>query len=136
MFNLTFFVVLSDKICKPSPYILCPSRHREEVWGETNISHFSSFRLKPSQCEGSRHQRSRGFLISQRFQVSFPGLRLREARLPNLRSGQTGWCTDRASSAGRSWLDWRSQSKYCASSVPPAPVSSLAARWSGVFVRM
>ena len=62
VFNLTFFVVLSDKICKPSPYILCWSRHREEVWGETNISltSLSSLRLSPVS-PASGHHRSEAF---------------------------------------------------------------------------
>ena len=143
VFNLTFFVVLSDKICKPSPYSLCWSRHREEVWGETNISltSLSSLRLSPVS-PASGHQRSEAFSSPRDSKSASrgPAWPRTDCDCPNWDLVRpVGVQTEPRQSAGQSGLERSpSQNIVPALSLPP-PVSAPVRpdwRWSRVFVTM
>ena len=126
MFNLTFFVVLSDKICKPSPYILCWSR--EVRGGLGRNKHFSVLFLQISPSQGSRHHRSEAF-SSPRDSSQLPWgqtdcergqtaqTEIWSDRLVYRQTDrQTDRETERASSAGSPGWTGDLESKHCASS--------------------
>lgn len=142
VFNLTFFVVLSDKICKPSPYSLCWSRHREEVWGETNISltSLSSLRLSPVS-PASGHHRSEAFSSPRDSKSASrgPAWPRTDCDCPNWDLVRpVGVQTEPRQLASPGWTRDLSVKILCqlCPSLPPSWCRPVAARWSRVIVTM